>query len=242
MNTNKHSITVNDIEIQIVRKDIKNLHLAVYPPDGHVRVSVPLHVSDDNVRLAVISRLSWIKKQQGHFQKQARQSKRDMVSGESHYLWGKRYRLEVVKRWGAHQVEIKNHNWLRLYVQPNTSVYNRYRLLNEYYRSEIKKRIPALLNKWEPILGEYNIECKIKKMKTKWGSCNISERRIWLNLELAKKPPECLEYILVHEMIHLKERLHNENFRAYMDKYLPKWQLYRDMINQAPLAHEDWVF
>ena len=242
MNTSKHNIIVNDIEVQIIRKRIKNLHLAVYPPDGHVRVSVPLHISDENVRLAVISRINWIRKQQAHFQEQVRQSKREMVSSESHYLWGKRYRLEVAEHQGKHEIKVKNNSWLNLTVQPGTSTARRELVLNEFYRAELKKVIPGLLEKWEPVLNEKVNDWGIKKMKTRWGSCTIEERRIWINLELAKKPPECLEYILVHEMVHLKERHHNENFRTYMDDFFPNWRLVRDLLNSAPLAHEEWHY
>lgn len=242
MNTNSYSIVVNEIEVQVVRKDIKNLHLAVYPPDGHVRVAVPLRIDDDNVRLAVISKLAWIRKQQAHYRSQPRQSQREAVSGESHYLWGKRYRLEVVERWGKHKVEIKNNYWLRLTVSPQTSRENRELVINEWYRSEIKKRLPDLIDKWEPIIGVKVADWSVKKMKTKWGSCNIREKRIWVNLELAKKPSECLEYIVVHEMIHLLERHHNDNYLNYMDKFLPKWRLSRDLLSSYPLAHEDWEY
>ncbi len=240
--TNTPTLTVNNIEVQVVRKDIKNLHLAVYPPDGRVRVAVPLHITDDNVRLAVISKLSWIKKQQATFKAQPRQSPREMVSGESHYFFGRRYRMAVIERYGRHEVVIKNSAKLILYVKPNTTTANRELALNAWYRAELKKRIPALIAKWEPIIGQQVAEWGIKKMKTKWGSCNIPQRRIWLNLELAKKPPECLEYILVHEMVHLLERHHNATFRTYMDHFLPNWRLHRDVLNSAPLAHEEWSY
>lgn len=236
------TITVNDIEVQIVRKAIKNLHLGVYPPDGRVRAAVPLHVTDDNVRLAVISKLGWIKKQQAHFQAQPRQSQREMVSGESHYVWGKRYLLEVEERSGKHEVVIKNNTKLRLVVNPNTTRANRELVLNEWYRAALKARVPQLIAKWEPIIGVQVAGWNIRKMKTMWGSCNIGEQRIWLNLELAKKSRECLEYILVHEMVHLLERHHNDQFRAYMDKFMPQWHWHRDVLNQAPLAHEDWGY
>lgn len=247
MNTSKHTLsqtnlTVSGIEVQVVRKDIKNVHLAVYPPNGRVRVAVPLHVTDDNVRLAVINKLGWIKKQQAVFLAQSRQSQREMVTGESHYVWGQRYLLDVVERAGRHEVAIKNNTRLTLAVNPGTTRDNRELALNEWYRAEIKQRIPALLAKWESIIGEEVADWGVKKMKTKWGSCHIAERRIWLNLELAKKPPECLEYILVHEMVHLLERQHNEAFRVHMDRFLPHWPLYRDMLNAAPLAHEDWGY
>jgi predicted metal-dependent hydrolase len=139
-------------------------------------------------------------------------------------------------------VVIKNRAKLILYVRPNTTTANRELVLNEWYRDELKKRIPALIAKWEPIIGREVAGWGVKRMKTKWGSCNIPQRRLWLNLELAKKPPECLEYILVHEMVHLLERHHNDAFRAYMDKFLPHWRLHRDALNSSPLAHEDWSY
>jgi len=237
-----NTITVSGIQVQVVRKAIKNIHLGVYPPNGRVRVAVPLHVTDDNVRLAVINKLSWIKKQQAAFQAQQRQSQREMVTGESHYVWGRRYLLDVVERIGKHEVVIQSNTRMTLYVNPGATRNNRELALNEWYRAQMKQRIPILLAKWEPIIGVEVAAWGVKKMKTKWGSCHIEARRIWLNLELAKKPPECLEYILVHEMVHLLERQHNDAFRAHMDRLLPHWPLYRDMLNAAPLAHEEWGY
>lgn len=234
-------LVVSGIPVQVVRKPIKNLHLSVCPPDGHVRLAVPLHMTDDNVRLAVITRLSWIKKQQAGFQVQPRQSEREMVTGESHYLFGKRYRLEVIERRGRHDVIIKNNTTLQLFVNPGTSLPNRTLVLTEWYRQQLKARIPDLLKQWEPLIGEQVTAWGIKKMKTKWGSCNISQRRVWLNLELAKKPLECLEYVLVHELVHLLERHHSDRFKAYLDKYLPQWQRCRDILKHEPLGSEDWA-
>ena len=234
------NIVVSGILVQVARQPIKNLHLSVCPPDGHVRVAVPLHITDDNVRLAVITRLSWIKKQQTSFQAQPRQSEREMVTGESHYVFGKRYRLEVIERRGSHEVTIKNNRTLQLFINPGTSTQNRVLVLNEWYRKQLKARIPDLLNHWEPLIGKQVLDWGIKKMKTKWGSCNISQQRIWLNLELAKKPIECLEYVLVHEMMHLLERHHNDRFKSYMDKYLPQWQRCRDILKREPLCNDTW--
>jgi len=238
----KRLIEVNGIEVQIVRKNIKNLHLAVYPPDGRVRVAVPERINDENVRLAIISKLSWIKKRQAEFKSQPRQSEREMISGEGHYFFGKRYRLEVIEHKGQHEVRIKNNSILQVLVTPQTSIINRQRLLNEWYRAQLKKRIRRLIPKWEIIIGVHVNEFGIKRMKTKWGSCNEEKRRIWLNLELAKKSTECLEYIIVHEMVHMLERHHNERFKDYMDKYLPRWRIYRDILKNEPLAQEDWAY
>ncbi len=235
-------LTVNGIDVQIVRKDIKNLHLAVYPPDGAVRVAVPKHITDDNVRLAIVDKLSWIKKQQKDFKDQPRQSKRLYISGECHYFFGKRCRLELIERVGKHEVILRKSGKLKMFVKPNTPVENKAKLLNEWYRSELKKLLPELLAKWQPVIGKKVTGCGVRKMKTKWGSCNIEKSHIWLNLELAKKPSLCLEYILVHEMVHLLERNHNDRFKTFMDKYLPRWRSHRELLNKSPLAHESWKY
>ncbi|MEO0373748.1 MAG: SprT family zinc-dependent metalloprotease [Cyanobacteria bacterium P01_A01_bin.17] len=233
-------LVIRDIPVQVVRKPIKHLHLGVYPPDGQVRVSAPEHLTDDNIRLAVISRLSWIKKQQATFAAQPRQSAREMVNGESHYVFGQRYRLDVIERRGRHEVILKNHYTLQLLVNPDTTPAHRDRALKEWYRQQLKERIPALLEKWEPLIGQSASAWGVKKMKTKWGSCNIQQRRIWLNLELAKKPVECLEYVLVHELVHLLERTHGDRFQAFMDEFFPHWRTSRDLLNHQPLSDEKW--
>ncbi|WP_353410364.1 SprT family zinc-dependent metalloprotease [Arenicella sp. 4NH20-0111] len=235
-------ITVNGIDVQVVRKDIKNLHLAVYPPDGNVRVAVPTHVTDDNVRLAVVSKLSWIKRQQKDFQDQPRQSEREYVSGECHYYQGKRYRLELIEKDAKPAIELFKSGKLRMYVRPGASVATKERLLSGWYRTELKKSIPELLSKWQPIVGREAAFWGIKKMKTKWGSCNTDANRIWLNLELAKKPVECLEYILVHELVHLYERNHNERFKLRLEKALPNWRARQNLLNSSPLSHENWDY
>jgi predicted metal-dependent hydrolase len=242
MNLAKKMLTVDGIKVQVVRKDIKNLHLAVYPPDGHVRVAVPNHVTDDNVRLAVVSKLSWIKKQQQDFKDQPRQSARQFISGECHYFFGKRCRLELIERVGKQEFLLLKSGKLKMFVKPNATVEIKVKLLNEWYRTELKKHIPALLDKWQPVIGKKASNCGVRKMKTKWGGCNIEKCNIWLNLELAKKPTECLEYIFVHEMVHLLERNHNERFKELMDKYLPSWRNHRDTLNGTPLKHEDWIY
>jgi predicted metal-dependent hydrolase len=235
-------IVVAGIHVQIIRKDIKNLHLGVHPPEGHVRVAVPIHVADERIRLAIIDKLSWIKKQQAEFRQQPRQSAREMVEGESHYFFGKIYRLEVVEQAGKHKIELAGGSKIRLTVTANTSTESRLKLMNEWYREQLKLVIPKLLDKWQAKIGVATNDWGVKKMKTKWGSCNIEEKRIWLNLDLAKKPPECLEYILVHELVHLLERHHNSRFVAFMDKFMPKWRLNRETLNKSPLSHEEWEY
>lgn len=242
MESEKDILTVSGIDVQVVRKNIKNLHLAVYPPDGHVRVAIPEHVSDDNVRLAVISKLSWIKKQQKDFKNQPRQSERQYISGECHYFFGKRCRLALIVRSGKHEITLLKSGKLKMFVKPNTSVTAKEKLLYEWYRTELKKRIPELIEKWQQVIGEKVLSFGVQKMKTKWGSCNFERGRILLNLELVKKPIECLEYILVHEMVHLLERHHNDVFIEYMNQFLPNWRIYRDVLNREPLAYEDWKY
>lgn len=237
----KHQITVNGLPVSIVRKAIKNLHLGVYPPDGRVRVAAPLAVSDEAVRLAVIGKLGWIKRQRAKFQAQPRQSRREMVRGESHYFLGQRYRLRVIHGQGAAKVVLRRPSALELHVRPEATIEQRERLLQRWYREQLKQLIPPLIEKWQTILGVEAADWGIKKMKTKWGTCNIEARRIWLNLELAKKPVQCLEYIVAHELVHLIERHHNERFVALMNQYLPQWQLHREELNAAPLAHETWA-
>ncbi|MCC6923641.1 MAG: M48 family metallopeptidase [Nitrosomonas sp.] len=242
MNIDSQFITVSDIPVEIVRKKIKNIHLGVYPPEGSVRVSVPQHITNENVRLAIVSRLPWIKKRQEEFKKQPRQTEREYVSGESHYYQGKRYILDVIERHGKHALSLKNNAKMILSVSPGTTKENRALVVNAWYRQQLKIQIPQLLAKWQPIVGKEISDWGVKKMKTKWGSCNIAERRIWINLELAKKSPECLEYILVHELVHLHERHHNDNFRSLMDRFLPNWRQSRDFLKSEPLAHEDWGY
>ena len=235
-------IEIRGIKVAVTRKDIKNLHLSVLPPDGRVRVSAPMHTSEQSIRLAVISKLSWIKQQQGDFASQSRQSSREMISGESHYLWGQRYRLSVIDTKAKHLVKVKGVTKLMLKVAPETTTDNKLKLLNRFYREQIQQRIAQLLDVWQPRIGVEAKHIGIKKMKTKWGSCNIQQKRVWLNLELAKKPPECLEYILVHELTHLLERHQNERFRTMMDKQMPNWREHRNLLNSLPLAYEDWQY
>jgi hypothetical protein len=234
-------IQIGTIELQLNRKPIKNLHISVLPPDGRVRVSAPEKMTDTTIRMAVISRIPWIKKQQSDFAKQPRQSDREMLNGESHYLWGRRHRLNVVERAGRHEVKVAPGK-MYLYVNTGTSTENRALLLSQYYRSVLKSRISELLPPWEEEIRVTANSWGVKKMKTKWGSCNTGAKRIWLNLELAKKPPECLEYILVHELVHLHERRHNERFKAFMDKHLADWRERRSLLNKMPLAHNNWIY
>lgn len=235
-------IEVAGIHVELNRKAIKNLHLSVLPPNGRVRLSVPHSTGEQAIRLAIINKLAWIKQQQADFAAQPRQSSREMVSGESHYLWGKRYRLSIVDAVGKHRVVLKGNTKLELAVSKNTTIDNRLKLLNNFYRQRMQDSMVNLLPYWQQLLDVESSGVGIKKMKTKWGSCNIQAKRLWLNLELAKKPPECMEYILVHELVHLIERHHNDRFRAIMDKNMPDWRERRNLLNSLPLAYEDWSY
>ena len=244
MNTKvtRSHIEVQGIAVEVIRKDIKNLHIAVYPPIGRVRVAAPLAFDDTAVQMAVISRLGWIRRQQASFTKQDRQSQREFVTGESHYFAGRRYRLDVVEQDAPPSVWLPNNTKIALSVRPGSDRNTRESVLHRWYRQHLRSQIPPLLEKWESKVGVSVNDVRIKKMKTLWGSCNVEAKRIWLNLELAKKPSACLVYILVHEMVHLLEREHNDRFRTLMDRFLPQWRTYRDTLNRAPLAHESWRY
>ena len=235
-------IEVSGIPIEVVRKDIRNLHLGVYPPAGRVRVAAPLRLDDDAIRLAVVTRLPWIRRQRAAFARQERQSPREFVSGESHYFAGRRYRLDVVERDAPPSVWIRNNSWLELSVRPGADLRTREAVLHRWYRDRLRNELPQLLARWEPRFGVPVAEVRIRRMKTRWGSCNATARRIWLNLELAKKSPSCLQYVFVHEMAHLIERHHNERFHALMDRHLPHWRIRKAELDRAPLAHEDWKY
>jgi hypothetical protein len=240
MNTEQHRITVSGLRVEIVRKNIKNLHLGVYPPTGRIRVAAPLRVSNEAVRLAVVGKLGWIKRQQARFEQQPRQSAREMVSGESHYFSGQRYRLRVYTADGTANVVIRNASIIELHVRAGSSVETRQKLMMGWYRQHLKHAIPPLLEKWQKRLGVRASTWGIKKMKTKWGTCNAEDSRIWINLELAKKSVDCLEYVVLHEVVHLLVRRHDGQFVAIMDKCLPSWRILRAELNGLPLAHEAW--
>lgn len=243
MNTRKHTISVSGIPVEVVRKDIKNLHLGVYPPAGRVRVSAPLRLGDEEIRLAIVTRLRWIRSKQESFLSQFRQSAREFVTGESHYFRGRRYRLNVIEHRGrGTEVRLANNSNLELRSPIGVGAERRRVAVERWYRRNLRAVLPGIIRKWEPVVGATVGEWRIKRMRTRWGTCNATAGRIWLNLELIKKPPQCLEYVVVHEMVHLLERSHNDNFRRLMDAAMPDWRLHRDELNRAPLAHEDWSY
>jgi predicted metal-dependent hydrolase len=236
------TITVSNITIDVVRKNIKNIHLAVYPPTGRVRLAAPLNTNEEALRLFAVSKLVWIKRNQRQFEAQERLPQRSYKERESHYYKGKRYLLQTTEIETSPKVMLKGKKIIELHIRPNTTAEKRHELLTEWYRQELKKDIPKLIAKWEAILNVKVEDWQVKQMKTQWGSCNIAKKRIWVNLELAKKPEHCLEYIIVHEMVHLLERHHNERFLYYMDTHLPMWRQLKKELNKLPYSHADWVY
>lgn len=237
--TSRH-LTVAGIQVDVVYKDIKNLHIGVYPPQGRVRVAAPLRLDDDAVRLALVQRLSWIKRQRQQHKNADRQSQREMVSGESHYVWGNRYRLKIVDRPGKAHVEMESDR-LILYVPTGIAIDQRRQLLEKWYRQQLRAVLPCLVVEWESKIGVKVARWTIRRMKTKWGSCNPTTGHVLLNVELAKKHPDSLEYIVVHEMVHILERGHGKRFKALMDSFIPDWRARREQLNNSPLAAELWI-
>jgi predicted metal-dependent hydrolase len=241
MSIDKEVLKIANVSIDVVRKDIKNMHLAVYPPTGRIRLSVPLKADPEMLRLFAISKLGWIKKHIKNFNEQPRESKRTFQNGESHYFLGKRFLLNIQPTNGFPKVS-KSGNKLILHIKENSTLEESSNVVKEWYRKELKKLVPQLIEKWESAMGVKSNSWGIKIMRTKWGTCNIEEKRIWLNLELAKKPINCIEYIVVHELVHLLERNHNDKFVKHMDLFMPKWRQFRDELNSLPVAHNDWGY
>lgn len=241
MNTKHHQIQLGSISLDVVHKDIKNVHLSVYPPLGRVRISAPLRMELDTVRIFALSKLGWIKKQQSKFQNQVREQERECISRESHYFLGKRYLLKLMEHDAPSKVD-KKHDRIELHVRPGLTIEKKQVVLNEWYRGQLKGIIPKFIARYSKRMDVRVAEFGIRRMKTKWGTCNREANRIWLNLELAKKPYHCIEYIVVHEMAHLLERNHNSRFVALMDEFMPQWRAYKDELNRSPLGHVEWGY
>jgi predicted metal-dependent hydrolase len=234
-------IQLGDLAVEVVLKDIKNVHLGVYPPAGRVRISAPERMSLDTIRVFAISKLPWIRQQQKKLRDQERETAREYLDRESHYVWGRRYLLELAENEGSPFVVLK-HRRMILGVRPRTGRAARDEILAGWYREQIRAEVPDLIAKWEPLLGARVRQVFVQQMKTKWGSCNPRARTIRLNTELAKKPRDCLDYIVLHEMVHLLEPKHGERFIALMDQFMPRWQFLRRKLNRLPVRHEDWVY
>ncbi|APW58603.1 M48 family metallopeptidase [Paludisphaera borealis] len=234
-------IQLGDITVDVVLKDIQNVHLSVYPPAGRVRIAAPRRMSLDTIRVFAISKLGWIKQQQRKLREQERETPREYVPRESHYLWGNRYLLRVVEQEAPAALEL-GHRRITLRVRPGTSDDKKAAIVEQWYRDQLRQAVPPLLAKWEPVLGVKLERFFVRRMKTKWGSCTHGKSTIRLNTELAKKPPECLEYIVVHELAHLLEPTHNARFVAIMDRVMPQWAFRRKQLNRLPVRHEEWSY
>lgn len=234
-------IKLGEITVDVIRKDIKNLHLSVYPPTGRVKISAPSRMNLDTIRVYALSKLGWIKKQQTKLRNQERETQREYITRESHYFMGKRYLLKISETDLAQTVVLR-HREIELVVRKGADLEQRQKLLEDWYRKQLRHKAGRYISFWEKQMNLKVAEFGIKKMRTKWGSCNREAKRIWLNLELAKKPKECIEYIVVHEMVHVIERNHGTRFIALMDKFLPQWRQYKEDLNRLPIGHSNWRY
>ncbi len=234
-------IDLGGIPVEVVRKDIKNVHLSVYPPLGKVRIAAPLRMKLDTIRVFAISKLAWIRQQQHKVTAQEREAPREYIERESHYVWGKRYLLKVVEKEAASAIELK-HSHLLLQVRPGTTVTRRQEIIDEWYRNQLKAAVPPLLENWQRVIGVKVNRVFIQRMKTKWGSCTPATASNRQNTDLARKPRPCLVYIVVHELVHLLEPTHNTRFTALMDQFLPNWRIQRQTLNRLPVRHENWLY
>ena len=235
------TLDLGDITLDVVRKDIKNVHLSVHPPVGKVRLSAPMRMSLDTIRLFAISKLGWIRQQQKTLRAQERDSPHEYRDRESHHVWGRRYLLQLVEEDAAPSVQL-HHAKLVLRVRPGSDEATRAATMANWYRQLLKAAIPPLIAAWSPRLNVTVQGFYVQQMKTRWGSCNPAADTIRLNTELAKKPRECLEYIVVHEMVHLLDPTHGPRFVALMDRFLPAWQDTRNLLNRLPARHEKWSY
>lgn len=234
-------LDLGGISVDVELKDIKNVHLSVHPPNGSVRISAPSRMELDTIRVYALSKLGWIKKQQQKFREQERETPREYLDRESHYVWGKRYLLKVIESDQPPSVALA-HNQMLLQVRPATNREKRQAVVEAWYRDQLKGEVPDLIAKWEPLLNVIVARFYVQRMRTLWGSCNPAARSIRLNTDLAKKPRECLEYVVVHEMVHLLEPTHNARFVALMDQFMPNWEFCRQKLNRLPIRHEDWAY
>jgi predicted metal-dependent hydrolase len=240
MDIETQTLSVGGMTIDLVRKSIKNLHLAVYPPDGRVRVAAPWHVSDDAIRLAVATRVAWINRQRRNFLAQDRQSKREYVSGETHYFLGRSYRFQLNGNGTSYRIRVAGSNKIELYTPTGADRHDREQTVLRWHRRELRKRSEIEAQKWAARLGLEMPIIGIKRMRTKWGTSNPLAKRIWLNLELAQKHQHCIAYIVLHELIHFRHRKHDDEFVATLDLMMPNWRKIRGELNQMPLAFQTW--
>jgi hypothetical protein len=237
----KSQFQIGDLAVEVVHKNIKNVHLSVHPPVGRVTIAAPIAMKMDTLRVYIIAKLGWIRSQQQKMLLQDREPPREFLNRESHYLWGQRYLMQVCEADAPPSIAIRN-NHLVMNVRQNMGVDKKQELLDGWYRDQLKQVIPAILAHWEPQIGVTTNRFFVQRMKTQWGSCNPSAKNIRINTELAKKPRECLEYIVVHELMHLLEPSHNERFVKLMDQHMPKWHSHRQLLNSLPLRYQQWSY
>lgn len=237
----KNQIQISDITLDVVRKNIKNVHLSVHPPMGRVTIAAPLHMKLDTIRVFACAKVSWIRDQQKKLLQQDREKPREFLNRESHYVWGERYLMKVVETDAPASIEVKQGR-LIFQTRPNLDKEKKQELLDGWYRELIKESVPSLLERWGKKIGVEANRFYVQRMKTQWGSCNPQAKTIRLNTDLAKKPRECLEYIVVHELVHMLEPTHNDRFIKLMNQHMPKWQSHRQLLNSLPVRHESWGY
>lgn len=228
-------ILIGGLPVEIIRKEkLKNLYVRVCPPDGKIIVSSPIPVSDEYVKLFVLKKFPEIEKTREKMISQSRQSKREYVSGETYYLWGRGYMLQVVFEGTTYKIS-KFNSRIVMTVPIGTSSKMREKILTEWYRSELKAALPSFIRNCEQKTGVHAEEFKIRNMRTRWGTCNIDKRRILINLQLVKKPPECLEYVIIHELVHLLEKNHTNRFNSLVEQFCPAWRDIKRILTDFPL-------
>lgn len=225
-------INVLNISAEVEWKKIKNIHLTIYPPNARIHVSAPLFMREEAIRLFLISKQAWIKQKVSQVLNQNRQTPREYVSGENHYFKGQRFRLKVIYHNAPAKVEIQGNEFINLYVREGVTEERKAEIIKEWYREKLKETLPELISKWEAIIGVKANKWSIKQMKTIWGSCNHRTKNILFNLELIKKPLHCIEYVVVHELLHIKVRLHNKEYISLLNKYFPNWKQIKDELNE----------
>jgi predicted metal-dependent hydrolase len=233
------TIQLGDTAIEVRRKDIRHVHLSVHPPNGRVTLVAPKGTRSEVARAYASSKLGWIRDQQAKLQGQARETPRQFVERESHYLWGRRYLLSVEEEDGKPSVRL-DHRVITLTMRPGSDRAKRAAVMHEWHKSLLHAAIPELVRKWEPKLGVEVAGYFLQRMKTRWGGCNYRSRTIRLNTELVKKPRDLLEYVVVHEMLHLIEPTHNERFLTLMSRAYPAWREARVELNELPLGEAEW--
>jgi len=228
-------MNVNGIDIQIERKTIKNIHLSVYPPDGRVHISAPEDTSEAALKSYAMRKMAWIMQKQSLLTSYERQPQREYVSGEAHYYFGSLYRLKVIRDNAVLQHVERNGDYLEVYVKERAESQHIENVLFEWYRSELKPVVEKFINKWSMILDIMPLSYEIRLMTSQWGSCTPKSKRLLFNLQLAKKPINCIEYVVVHEMAHLIERTHSQKFRLILSRNIPNWEMLQKQLNEFPL-------